>query len=445
MSELGGQLLSDRLPALYERKRALDASWLLVLIAVLLSTGTPWYLRVLDIDMGVVAWSLFGYSVAYLGTAYLTDRIRSQRFVLAVMVAVQMVGVIFLAWVWHLVGSVQNPLFLLAFVLPVVAAGLLTLRWHAYGVALLAIAATGFVAIVDSPGLRWYLSRYEALGPLLSLAPSELAGRQDPFPSVAAQPGYLMVSLVFFSLLLVTVALTSESISSLLLKLYERLTLSSHALEEEERLSGAVLRASPEPAALIFRDSLVIAQASDGFMDGLLIEPDDLGAKSFLEIVRFTYQDVIERLLADGSGEVPFAVYRVGPETRVARVHCFPLRNRGTDYLYVTLHDVSDLHYLKSALDAAPMSYLLVGSDQRLLYFNARAAELFPDLCFGAAAAEVLESSSAPGGWWQLGVQVRSRRRVTLGEREWSAELTAAGITGESDELTIITLAEAER
>ncbi len=444
MSSSVGRLFSDRLPALHERKRALDASWLLVLVAVLLATGTPWYLRVLDIEMGVVAWSLFGYSLAYLGVAVASDLIRSHRGVLAVMIGLQMMGVVFLGWVWHLVGSVQNPLFLLTFVLPVVAAGLLTLRWHAYIVAALSIVVTLFVAVVDSPGLRWYMSQYAWAEPVLSWLPVELSGKQEPFPMAVAQPGYLVVSLVFFSLLILTVALTSESISSLLLRLYERLHLSSHALEEEERLSQAVLRASPEPAVLAYRENLMIAQASESFTRGLLLEPHDVSSKSFFELVRFSYRDVVERLLEEGSGEVPIAVYRVGPETRVASVHCFPLRHRDTEYLYITLHDVSALHYLKSALDAAPEAYLLIGSDRSLVYFNSRATELFGELCFGAPAAELLEREGVPSGWWQLGVQPRSRRRIVLGEQELAAELTAATIPGEREKLTILILREGE-
>ncbi len=435
-------LLSDRLPALHERKRALDASWLLILVAVLLATGAPWYLRVLDIEMGVVAWSLFGYSLVYLGVAYASDLIRSHRLVLAVMIGLQMAGVTFLGWVWHLVGSVQNPLFLLTFVLPVVAAGLLTLRWHAYSVALLSIVVALFVAVVDSPGLRWYLSQFAAIEPALSLLPVELAGRQEPFPAAVSQPGYLVVSMVFFSLLIFTVALTSESISSLLLRLYERLHLSSHALEEEERLSQAVLRAAPEPSVLAFRDTLMIAQASDSFTKSLLLEPEDLSSKSFFDLVHFSYRDVVERLLENGEGEMPFAVYRVGPETRVARVHCFPLSHRGTEYLYITMHDVSALYYLKSALDAAPEPHLLIGSDRRLVYFNRRAAELFKDPCFGAPAAEFLEREGTPSGWWHLGVQSRSRRRIALGERQWGVDLTAATIPGEREKLTILVLRE---
>src|SRR5918912_2967191 len=102
---------------------------------------------------------LFGYALRDFRTTLAADRLRSAREVLRLSVALQVGGVLVLGVVWYLLGGVQAPMFLLAFVVPVVGAGLLGIRWLPYALAALAVIVGSSVATLTSPSLRWYLAQ----------------------------------------------------------------------------------------------------------------------------------------------------------------------------------------------------------------------------------------------------------------------------------------------
>ena len=60
------------------------------------------------------------YAVLYFLAAHLTDELSSPRALRFAAQALQASGVLALGVLWHLVGGVDNPAFLLAFVLPVI-------------------------------------------------------------------------------------------------------------------------------------------------------------------------------------------------------------------------------------------------------------------------------------------------------------------------------------
>ena len=157
MSTVGPGMIDDGIGAFRERKRLFDDVWLLTLFVIFIALATPWFLRVLDFDLGPLAWSLFGFGLAYVAGAMATDRVESRRNVFLIVGALQALGVIFLGFLWHLAGGLQNPLFLLVFVMPVIASSLVSLSWQSYLTALLAVVVVALVALIEAPELRWYL------------------------------------------------------------------------------------------------------------------------------------------------------------------------------------------------------------------------------------------------------------------------------------------------
>ena len=146
--------MGDSLLALKERKRLLDDVWLLTLLVIFVAVGLPWYLRLLEIDFAPVAWSLFTYGLLYLAISFAADALRTGRSLLIVIGALQAAGVLFIGFVWHLTGSLQNPMFLLLFVIPVIAGSFILVSWQSYAAALLSVATVATVALLDAPELR---------------------------------------------------------------------------------------------------------------------------------------------------------------------------------------------------------------------------------------------------------------------------------------------------
>jgi len=439
VTDVASIAMQDNLIALRERKRLLDDVWLLALFVLFLAIGVPWYLRILEINFAPVAWSLFGFGLIYVLTTSAADRLRSHRSLVMVLGSLQAAGVLFIGFVWHLTGSLQNPLFLLAFVLPVVAASLVLVHWQSYATVLLSVATVLTVALMDAPELRWYVTQAGSLAQwLIGLLPRTSASAAQPFPGLNTPPAYLFMLLLLFAVLLFTVALMTESVTSLLLRLSGRLEAATKAASVAEDLSSEVLRVSPTPAAIVYTDTLKIAQASQSFLHHLFVDPKALLDRNLFDLVEFAYPEVIENLITGNGGEVPLAVYTVHGETRVAEVRVNSILYGGRRYAYVNIQDISDLHYLEAALNSLDDALLVLSPTPRILHCNQAAKDLLGDLQPGADAAAALAQANLPNGWWELGQRSRQERRFELNGRRIAATCVAARLPGEREAHTVL-------
>lgn len=444
MNGLNTTVAAGEFAALRERKRLLDDAWLLTLFVILLATAVPWFLRIMELDLAPLAWSLFGFGLIYLATALTADRLQDRRSLLLILGALQAVGVLFLGFLWHCAGGLQNPMFLLVFVLPVVGGSLIS-RWQSYTSALLAVAAVAAVTFVEARELWWYVAQ---MGLPVSWLTDFLSDRWlatgRPFPGFYAPPPYYFVLLELFAILLFGIALMSEVVTSFLLKLYARVGFSASALAKAQILATEMLQAAPAPTVLIYSDTFNVVHASKSFVSQLLLTPESLLEKNLFGLVEFSYPDVVEGLITGGGGEAPFCVYRVGKEMRISRVRVYPLVHEGMRYAHVSLEDVGDTYYLRAALDALVQASFVIGPDGRVLCFNEAARELFGGLALGTEASRFLVQGSLPDGWWVPGLRGNQERQVELGEKPFAARSVSVPLPGEQVKLTVLTCVRAK-
>ncbi len=445
MIKLDAAAGEDELRSLRERKRLVDDIWLLAVFGIFVAVGLPWYLRILDINFAPVAWSLFGYAFAYVISIFAAEGLSSPRSVLLVIGSMQAAGVVFFGFVWHLAGGLQNPIFLVIFVLPVVAGSLVLVSWQSYVTAILAVATVLGVALIDAPELRWYVTQGGSPPLWLTGVFSRIVTTPQPFPGLNPPPSYLFALLTSFTVLIFTVALMTESVSTFLFRLYGRLESSSSALSRAESLSSEVLQASPSPAALVHADTFKIAQASQSFMHELMLRPESLLNQNLFSLVEFTYPDVIEDLITGAGGEAPLAVYRVDGEMRVAKVRVVLMSLGGHRFAYVNIQDVSDLQNLQAALGAVDSALIVIGARRHVRYFNQAAQHMFSDLAAGIDAAIPLQQANLTEGWWELGSRTYQERRVEFNGDAYVASCVAVGILGETDAFTVLNIKNAGR
>lgn len=429
------------LVALRERKRLFDDVWLLTLFVIFVAIAIPWFLRILDLDLGPLAWSLFGFGLAYMAGVIATDRIESHQHLLLVIGTVHALGMLFLGYLWHLVGGLRNPMFLLVFGLPVVAGSLVLLSWRSYVTVLMAVSVVVLVALIEAPELRWYLVQIGVPAEwLIRHLPESSSGVAQHPGAVNAGASYFFVVLELFAVFLVALALMAESFTALLRRLYGRLGASATALDDALGCSREMMRASPVPAALVYADTCKIAEASDRLMDHLALTADALLDGTLFDHIRFSYPDVVEALIFGTGGEIPLAVYRQGNETRMARVRVASIHRRGIRYAYVTIEDISHPHYLQAAFDAGAGAQVVVGADGQIVCFNQAAGRLFEDMHIGMSAALAFNQPHLPERWWELGLKSRLARRVELGNKPYQVDGVAVEIPGERDPLNLLTL-----
>lgn len=390
--------VSASLAALRARSRFMETTWLATLLVALVALAAPWYLRSLDIQLGTALWCAVGYVavVSLLGLAQ--ERISGRRALLASAWAGQVVGVVFFALLWHLVGGVENPIFLLAFFIPIATASVLLPRALAAGTTLLAVAAALGVAVAESAELRWYLIQ---LGiPIERLAFVPRAALPSPFRGAATGPAFQLTGLALFGVLLPATFVTCERLAARLSRVARREAVAAHALAgEAQALFQAALQAQPAPSVLVYADSAEVVEASRSFVNQMLLRPDAVAGRPLTELLRFADPEAVLGLLALPKGELSFCAYAVGEERRMARVRCYRFGFGHEQFACLSLEDRDALFYLSHALDGLDDPVLLVRDGGQVAYHNRAALHAFPGLHFGGDAAELLGAQAEPALW----------------------------------------------
>ena len=219
------------------------------------------------------------------------------------------------------------------------------------------------------------------------------------------------------------------------------------AKRRAESLFQAVLRASPHPSAIVDRTTMRIVEGSNSFVRAFL-ENGALPTMSTLtELIRFSLPERVEQLIARGSGAAWHTVYYAGGVGHVANVRCYTVEHEGGSYAYIVIEDITEQHYLKAAFDAIPDTVLVISSDQRLLYANRSAEELFGQLYFGMDVQPLLDRTALGHRWWLHPTSRFDEQRIVVGDQPYAATSVVFRFAGEPEASTILTLhnvAEAE-
>jgi hypothetical protein len=196
------------------RLRLLDNIWLLTLLSLLFVTALTWFAGALDINFAAVAGGLLGLGAIHLVFAAAAGSGLADGWLRRSLVAIHLLGVLIVGFVWQQAGGLQNPLFLLGFVLPLIGSSFLT-RWQPYLTALFSIAVVAVVALTEAPELRWYLASLDdTAAQLVALFGGAHGTTTQPFPGFYAPVGYFLVLFCMFALLLLACAVAAEAVAA---------------------------------------------------------------------------------------------------------------------------------------------------------------------------------------------------------------------------------------
>jgi diguanylate cyclase (GGDEF)-like protein len=367
---------------LLERKRLFDNAWIVSVVAGLGAVAALWFSSLLEIQLERAAWWVFGYTLTHLCVATLTDRLSNPALLGLVIRVKSFVSVVFLGVLWHLVGGLDNPTFLIMFALPVFISGIMMLGIHAHFTAALSVLVVFVVGMAESPELAWYFDRFEFWIPSVhaffpvSTGPSE-------FQRVGLGPIYEFRLLAVFAAMQFIIAFVASPLTVLLHHINARVETSGKLLTEVQGLFHAVLSASPEPTLIVYADSGQVVQASDSFFERMLLRPSQLVGKGLFEVVRFADPDRVRSALTAPSGEIRFCLYEIDAQTRIANISFYRTDHAGTAFMYLGWQELTDLYYLQAAFDAIEDPLLVISAAGRVHYGNDRAKALFGPLPFG--------------------------------------------------------------
>ena len=212
------------------------------------------------------------------------------------------------------------------------------------------------------------------------------------------------------------------------------------AKRRAESLFQSVLRASPHPAAIVDRATGFVIDGSIALLHGFLGGGVFASDRRLVDLIPFSLPERIEQLIARGSGTALHTVYYADGVGRVANVRAYPVEHDGGSYAYVVIEDVTEQNYLKAAFDAIPDAVLVIGADERLLYANHAAEQLFGDLYFAMDVAAVLARPGLDRRWWLRRTTRYDEERIIIGGQPYAATSVVFRFAGEAEASTILTL-----
>ena len=406
--------------------RAIAASTVLMFLVVAL----PWLLRMIEIELAPLAWTLTAFAATHAALTFAADRFRTDRSMLRLLYAVPLLGVPFMALLWHYGGGVRNPALALAMILPIVATAALRNRF-ALVVALWSVAVVTVTVTLASADFGWYITQLGFPGAaFFAVAGDELLAR-DPFPGATTTPAATFVFVATFAVLQLAAAFVATRVAEFL---PGREQLSRRLQEPvDDTLAAAAMETTPAAALTVIAATGQIVQATKRFTHQMLLHHDPILGRELLEVLTFAEAEQVRSIVANG-GTIPFCRYRIGAEERIASVASETFEHDGITYASLLISDWNDVAWLAAAAEAVAEPLLVVGGDARLRYANRAAGELFDELYPGRDVTPLV------GDWWKR--QDGRTQQIRVADRAFDGLSTPLRLFG-SDPASVIILTPA--
>jgi PAS domain-containing protein len=421
------------------RVHLLDDLWLITIFAILFAAGLPWLTSSFEMQIGAALLGLLALTTIHVAFTMLAAPGQSlsagRRRTLTLLHAI---GVVVVGLIWHYAGGLQNPAFLIVFVLPVTGAIFLS-RWQPYLIAVLAVLAAGAVALTEAPELRWYASGLDpAAAWLTGLFGRPAAEAATPFPGFYAPTGYFLVMLEVFAILMVGCAFAAEYLGTVFDRLHAHVTDARAEVERAQELWANLIEELPLPAVLVDASSLEVVAESAALARLSCTEGAPAAGHRLAEVIRFSYPSIVEELVSGAGGTAQHVALRVGRDLRMARVRVQHLAHKGRRLALILIEETLESFAARAALDSAEQAVLVIDARDRVLAFNKPALALFSGALVGADASRLLSQPQTPARWWEPGLTGRRKMHLRILPRIFQVTSTAISIPGEEERIVVV-------
>jgi PAS domain-containing protein len=431
---------TDQLTAWHRRVHLLDDMWLLTIVAILFAIGIPWLSGGFEVQVGVVGWALLALGAIHIAFTFLASPTHPGRWHDHALTLLNAIGVMLIGFLWAHVGGLQNPLFLMVFVLPVLGSIFLS-RWHPFLIALLSILVVGFVALSRTPELRSYASGLLGTGAWLA----KLFGRQGldsegSFAGFYAPTGYLVTVLEIFAVVLFACAVAAEYIGAIFERLLTNSMLARSEGEKAQELWATLIERLPVPGVLVDPSSLRIVSCSDAARAYLRSGDASLEGRNLFEVAQFSFIDLVQELIAGAIGSAAVTAIHVADEVRLTQVRVLPVIHKKRRLSLLTLEDVTEAFCLRAAWDTSEYAALVVDALGRVRAFNKPTAILFGGVKVGVNAEQLLSQLVAGLPWWEPGLTRRRKMHIEIDTRIYEVTSSEIVLPGEEQRLYSVSL-----
>jgi hypothetical protein len=434
VSAANGQPPDPDLEELRQQKALFDNTWTLVTALALGSVVLCWYFRLAQIDIAPLIWSLFGLALAqWLLSAY--DPLKDSQAGLRWMgLASQLLGTTLMGFAWHLFGGLQQPIFPLFIVLPLLPGALLLGFWQQQ-MAIAALLVVLLSGMLLSPNGNSFLEQRDGLGIVSTLLPSWVPRSRAVFPDVNTSPMFDLIMVIATAVIGVALSASARTLASLYRRGADRLRTLSVDLARQQRLGSELLARSPCAAVLVSCGNGRILGASDVFAREFAV-PDPIG-RFLLDAVSFSYPTVIRRLLQTGGEHIQQA--QLGGRDLILRVRVEQLSYTESPTSLLILEQLDGLCW-RAEVDALDEPALAISDRGCVLAANRAARALFGGSHDGAPADDLF--GAGDGRWWSIAPLESARRLLERDGRRYLVSIRRERIADSIGEMSFIRVYE---
>jgi hypothetical protein len=300
------------------------------------AVALPWLLRMIEVELAPLAWTMTAFAAMHAAIVIAADHLRMRALMLRLLYAVPLLGVGFMAVLWHYGGGIGHPALALPMVLPVLAAAALARVRFAYDVALYSIVVVVMTVMISSPDFVWYATQLGVPGAAMGRVAGEELAVRDPFPGATTTPAAAFLFVATFAVVQIAAAAVATHVVAFVRR-REELT-GRIAAAHPDTLPALAAERMPTASVLVIAATGQIVQASKHFIQRMLLHNEPVVGRELFDVIRFADAGAVRRLLAEG-GALEECRYAVGPEERVADVLAETFEHEGVTYANVVIED----------------------------------------------------------------------------------------------------------
>jgi PAS domain-containing protein len=309
------------------------------MVLMFLAVALPWLLRMIEVDLGPLAWTLTAFATTHALLLIAAERLRERATLLRLLYAVPLFGVAFMAVLWHYGGGIGHAALAIPMVLPVLAAGALPRRRFAYDVALYSVFVVVATVTISSPDFAWYVTQLGVPGAALGRVAGEELAVRDPFPGATTTPAAAFLLVATFAVMQLAAAAVATHMVAFVRR-RDELTERVESLHPDT-LPALAAESMPVVAVLVIAATGQIVQASRRFIQQMLLHNEPVIGRELFDVIRFSDAGAMRTLLAQG-GTLPSCRYAIGAEERIADVVAETFEHGGITYANVAITDAEE-------------------------------------------------------------------------------------------------------
>lgn len=411
-----------------------ESSWMLTTVLAATLAVLCWYFRLAHVNLAPIIWGLAGLALTQLVLSSQTHRAGSLAWLHSYALISHLLGTVIMGIVWHFFGGVQQPVFPLLIILPLIPAALVMGFWQRQ-LATLAFVALLASGILLSPDTNSFIAqRYGLRLPADALLPAWLPRSAIAFPDVSTSPAYDLVVTAVVAVVGVAVNATAHVLVGLCRRATDRATSLEVELARLHRLNTELITRMPSADVLVSSSTGRIVNASERFIRTYDGQGSD--ERFLLDTIEFEYPAVIRQLMVTGGEQVQEA--KVRGQVALLRVRAERLGGESSQLAALNIENCDDLCW-QGAVNALDEPVFAIDFRGDVVFLNRAALALFGEPA-PRTAASLFAGDSAR--WWDIAPLDCARRVLGRGTRQYMAVIRRERVAASVGELSFVHLRE---